>query len=737
MSFLKRKIMPCFLAVILILAAVPVMTFASSDNVVSSEAEILAAIDAIKEGESGEITIKDTFLGLSEGIYIENKDVTFNFVNANISLGYMGVENSAPIIMGFGANITINADENSILQTYGHTGNMGVVRIDNSTDWNAETKSFEKEFTLTVNGGKYFCVDAENNVYEEEDSVFVAASGTNVILTDVACYGRVIEVAFEGVGITVPGNLTINSGKFSNNVEEYVADGKYFCNVADSYYVREKEVSDRFSQVVPGLKMEFNSAMPSDKDDIVFLIAEEFNMQYAPEFFMWPESISKDYSTCHIVYNEGKGNEEIHEISLTWNYDSKTKEAVDAILDSLPKGEEIGEGEYMPYVFKVTDLEVINYWLTCNEETDNINALIGYSDEFKKYIGYKNFMIDIRMGDEDYFYTFAGGIADFKYNGTIYSAKHMEVQADHILYVPNDTANTPEAILAAAEKRITEYVGENKVKLEYVDTVFGKLDAENFANTGEHLRPDEELLIGVDSINADDFCYKATINELEYYLVIKRDSSKMVKPVYQNVDIDSNISVSADANVPLDTLLEVEKLTEGEEYDKIIKILDVTENETFDIKLYSGSLDKYVTKLENGKFEVRIPVPKKFEGKDLIVYYVGEDNKAVEYEVTVKESFAVFETDHFSIYTLAEKIAAPAPAPTPDDDKKPELTPDTESKPVTDKDENADSNNNGSADLDKDGVTAPETSEDNMVLYAMLALIISGAAVTLSRKQKA
>ena len=60
---------------------------------------------------------------------------------------------------------------------------------------------------------------------------------------------------------------------------------------------------------------------------------------------------------------------------------------------------------------------------------------------------------------------------------------------------------------------------------------------------------------------------------------------------------------------------EVNKLTDGEDYDRIIEILDVEDNETFDIKLHSGSLDEYVTKLDDGKFEVKIPVPERFENK--------------------------------------------------------------------------------------------------------------------------
>ena len=65
-------------------------------------------------------------------------------------------------------------------------------------------------------------------------------------------------------------------------------------------------------------------------------------------------------------------------------------------------------------------------------------------------------------------------------------------------------------------------------------------------------------------------------------------------------------------------------------------------------------MNDYITKLDNGTFEVRIPVSKSLKGKDLIVYYVDNDNKVTEYKVTISADYAVFNTNHFSIYTLAE-----------------------------------------------------------------------------------
>ena len=72
----------------------------------------------------------------------------------------------------------------------------------------------------------------------------------------------------------------------------------------------------------------------------------------------------------------------------------------------------------------------------------------------------------------------------------------------------------------------------------------------------------------------------------------------------------------------------------------------------------------YINKLDNGLFEVRIPITNSFVGKNLVVYYVTDDNKIEEHEVTVKDGYAIFKTNHFSIYTLAEKNDTVVPSDT-------------------------------------------------------------------------
>ena len=54
-------------------------------------------------------------------------------------------------------------------------------------------------------------------------------------------------------------------------------------------------------------------------------------------------------------------------------------------------------------------------------------------------------------------------------------------------------------------------------------------------------------------------------------------------------------------------------------------------------------------------FEVSIPISSdSLKSKDLMAYYVDADGKVTKYPAVIKEGCAVFETNHFSIYTIAE-----------------------------------------------------------------------------------
>lgn len=225
---------------------------------------------------------------------------------------------------------------------------------------------------------------------------------------------------------------------------------------------------------------------------------------------------------------------------------------------------------------------------------------------------------------------------------------------------------------------------------------FPNMTLEEFKAMGNVFIPTYERFEEVTEIKGitetdDAFLVTAKVGNKEKSLnvVIKKDSSKMITPSYKTADMTTNIEISTSStSIPLDASIQAKQLTSGAEYDKIIKLLDVKEHAMFDLKLYSSSLEKYVTKLEDGAFEVKIPVPENLKGKKLVAYYTDGTGKPEIYKVEPKDGYAIFKTNHFSIYTLAEIKAT--------------------------EDNKGDNNNSGTSDINSDNKNnTVNTNKDN------------------------
>ncbi len=152
-------------------------------------------------------------------------------------------------------------------------------------------------------------------------------------------------------------------------------------------------------------------------------------------------------------------------------------------------------------------------------------------------------------------------------------------------------------------------------------------------------------------------------------VMVIKDSSKVIDTDLEvkTRDAKSGVMISNTGKmnvIPLDTLIQVSKLTSGDDYDKVVSALEKVVNkdniDMFDLKLFSNAAANYITKLDDGTFEVRIPLSDKLKDKaSLIAYYVDDNNEVKEYEVKIEVvdgvKYGVFTTDHFSVYTLAEK----------------------------------------------------------------------------------
>lgn len=449
-----------------------------------------------------------------------------------------------------------------------------------------------------------------------------------------------------------------------------------------------KEMSEGFRAMLNEEgKLEVKTIRPTTDDEAMLMLGE-YLYETTQKIFIAYETCNDDYSRCTLSYNPGwtLDQSETHEVDIIYNYDENIKRIIDGYSSRIPE-----ELEY----FEVRDMELINFWV--NGKGD-VETLINYSSHLKEYLDYKNFIIDLRMGNDAPFYTMASGIANFTYDGVLYGARNRTgVKAKHIIYVDEETGNTKEELVEAAQQRIDEYVGEGKVEVKYVgeglyDYFIDMYDAEieryqNMLDT-ELAKPENEQSYGTlmearfwieqyndykeyfiesyNSVDGDDaflkdaegdYYFSATIKgeeEQEYLFIIVKDNDKMVRPIYMTSDLNTDVTISSESSlIPLDTLVQVEKLVSGEEYEKILEILNTTNIESFDVNLYSKSLEDYIRVLEDGTFEVRIPISEKFKGKDLIVYYIDDNGKIENFKVEQNGNYAVFTTNHFSTYTLA------------------------------------------------------------------------------------
>lgn len=747
-----KKILVICLAMVMVLTMVPAVAFAAPSTSITSFDDINAAIDAIPYGGSGEITIKDLhMMGLEAGLWVEGKDITFNFVNSGIYV------NEGPVLFAVDSNITINMDDESKLASNNSDGYAGVIRVE---DWNL---SDEKNYTLTLNGGQY--------VSENNSCALAASTDCTIVIDKAVVQGGLNEAA--ATSDLETGNIVINAGRFTVDTKDFAADGKYSGKAGDYYYVRDTEYTDEYLAAIPNGQVVFNYVYPQTEEDLWLPVDDFWNENYEKgiDVALYVDSISKDFLTGNVILHEGKYNEEVHTVDLVWNYDADIYEATQKLVEKFPKDREW---------FIVKDLEFVNYLVNSNLENDGMgDTLANYSSELKGILDNYNYtlLVDVRAGSDDPFCTENVGFAKFLQDGVVYHVTEpLGARAEHVIYVPDDTADTPEALMAAAEKRVTDYFGKDIIDIQLSDYTVEKYKEETLADYDAQLaeaeaqipalkarmdelqalideesckeNPDQMLIEqytvehsntwftltdyewiaesvpdDIKSFNdnfkaggdyeylsnaAGGYIFDVSFNGSVYYqFIIIKDSSQMITPTYKTVDYATKVEINTeDSSVPLDTIISADVLTSGTEYDRIKGALNEEKIYMYDLSLYSSTTGQNVSKLENGEFQVKIPVPAGFDSNDMTVYYVDADNKVTEHAVTIENSYVTFTTDHFSIYTLAISSNAENGAGT----VTPEQTP---AKP-----------------------DVPPTGDNNMMLLWASVAILGAAGLTVSRKRK-
>ncbi len=441
------------------------------------------------------------------------------------------------------------------------------------------------------------------------------------------------------------------------------------------------EMSEDFKKILTDGKLIVKAYKPTNKENATLLL-DLYLMDNYKGFSIDSTTFNSDFTSCELLYNT-----ERHVVNIEYKYDEELKKIVDGYMEKILARNK---------KFEVDDLELVNFWINAKGDPE---YLMNYSTELNKMIGYKNFTIRSRMGSGAEFEAMSAGF-DITIDDTIYamtSDPKIGTKSNHVLYVPSDTEETKEALIAAIQSRIDNAFGKGKVVIEAKDGQVIDYYLKPFNDSVDELQAqiDEILAMpaeeqdqsrlrnlqdnlnnykvskqnAVDSIENENgglnflkkaiggYYFVAKVGDESHLFVLVKSDALVSKEIeHITSDLKTDVTVKMEDNlVPIDTQVKVERVTEGAEYNRIIKVLNVETSEMYDILLYSESKDTYVTELSNGMFEVRIPLSEKFEGKDLIVYYVDSNGKITAHSVTVRDGYAVFTTTHFSIYTLAVK----------------------------------------------------------------------------------
>ena len=304
-------------------------------------------------------------------------------------------------------------------------------------------------------------------------------------------------------------------------------------------------------------------------------------------------------------------------------------------------------------LFVMEDLETINYKYAVSihgDSIDTLNSIINYSSEFQNKLDNTNFtaILDSRAGWNDKFTSGGFGFLNLLYDGVIYSyAEVAGVKQNNVIYVPDNTKDTREDFIKVAVERIKEYIPEIKVKIEYA----GQIEDLNF---------DDQVLKLDDIVDEGKTLgeyYKLTINEDEHFFFIAKDSSKMRNPIMNTKDVNTDISISTDSSeVPLDTKVTAVIIdSNSKDYKDFLKRVKISKGIVVDLKLFSESINKNISKINNNKFKVYIPLSDELKNLDLMAYYIKDNGEIENYNVTIEDKYLVFETNHFSAYIIGEE----------------------------------------------------------------------------------
>ena len=443
-------------------------------------------------------------------------------------------------------------------------------------------------------------------------------------------------------------NSLVYNGNFSkSNAEVNVLNcskNSSTCSVILKNDNNKLEIHKTTVNLIEGMSPEFKKAFANQKIEINGIYQDDLEyLDSVSSAYLMGRTKSwaylEDYADNKAkIYYEGI---ESHTLDVSFaKGNSEHQKIVDNYIKKLDSN---------PLSVKVIDLGFVNEFYYNNngvEISNNFNSKQLNDDFYKvindKHIGYYYLP---RAGMEEEYLTMSAGNLILYYDGISYGQTNGNVNSTlyNIIYIPDETENTKEAFIKAAQKRVDDYLGKNSgVLISYK----GPSNLENVD------------YIDIDLTGTDNNAYYITQGNKEKTILIIKDSSKMQKSTFIASDVLNNINVTSEkANYPFNTIVSSDRISKQNElYNKILNKLQVKEADIIDINLYSTAIGN-IKNFNGVNFEVSLPLNNSNLNSDnLYAYYIDDNGNIEEHKVKVDDFMAQFETTHFSTYIISEKI---------------------------------------------------------------------------------
>lgn len=442
--------------------------------------------------------------------------------------------------------------------------------------------------------------------------------------------------------------LRYNYDFFSKKKNDYYTRGDYCnpttskCSVITFNDNNNIEIHNATVNLKEGRSAKFNEYFPGDtiKLSAVYKNDQEYLDRVSLGYLMsktktW--SYLQDYSNGQgkIVYD----GFETHTMNV--NFEEANPEYQQIVDEAVAK---IGNQDID---VTMDDMEYVNsfYYDNPNQPSSaNFNSKNLYEKLTNiinnKHIGY--FFVE-EGGTGTPFYSEVGGKVALFYDGVAYGFTESLLRASmkHIIYIPDNTEDSTEEYIKAAQKRIDDYLGKNS------GVVIGYERLVDYSEVGQDV---------IDEALFDGKCYMLKYKDKEDLVLIIKDSSKMKTSTFNASDVNSNIIVSSDnAAYPTNTVVSSSQYSK-KDYKEILDKLGLKDAQIVDINLYSPSIGN-INNFDNVNFDVSVPINlDNYKGKKLYAYYIKDDGSVEEHEINVDDFIANFETTHFSTYIISEKV---------------------------------------------------------------------------------